>query len=407
MKHRAYVSLSNVIVSITIVVTLAIGSFAQTETILHSFTGGSDGGFPQAGLIFDSKGNLYGTTTGGGTSSNCTGCGTVFQLVPDSNGAWTENVLYTFGSSANLTDGVNPFGSVVFDSKGNLYGTTTGGGSSFAGTVFELSPGSDGVWTEKVLYNFTGGSDGSGPNAGLTIDKSGNLYGMTSSGGASGFGTVFELVPEANETWSEKVLHSFTGGNDGSSPYNNGLVFDDAGNLYGSTPNGGLHDYGVVFKLTPGAEDVWTEQVLYAFTDTLTAPFGNLILGSDGNIYGTSFFPFELSQSANGSWTAKTLHVFVGGSDGADPEAGVISDTKGNLYGTTYTGGLHRGTVFELIPESNGAWTEKILHRFSPNGNDGTFPTFGALVMDSKRNLYGTTPSGGASKDGTVFEVTP
>ncbi len=183
MKQQACAGILRLFAAAATVLTLSAGVFAQTETILLTFTGGSDGGSPQAGLVFDSKGNLYGTTSNGGSGTSCGGCGTAFELVPNSNGTWTENVLYSFGSLQNFGDGVEAYGGLIFDSKGNLYGTTISGGDSFQGVVFELVAGSNGTWTEKVLYSFTGGNDGGFPyGSGLTFDNSGNLYGMTESG---------------------------------------------------------------------------------------------------------------------------------------------------------------------------------------------------------------------------------
>ncbi|HET9407905.1 MAG TPA: choice-of-anchor tandem repeat GloVer-containing protein [Candidatus Sulfotelmatobacter sp.] len=380
---------------------------AQTERILHSFTGGSDGLFPESGMIFDGKGNLYGTTAGGGANGGCSGCGTVFKLSPTASGAWTETILYGFGAS--FGDGIDSLSSLTFDGKGNLYGTTITGGGQQEGTVFELSPSLGGTWTEKILINFTGGTDGGQPVGGLVFDSVGNLYGVTSVGGLHGFGTVFRLTPGAGGTWTEQVLHSFAGGNDGATPtFGNTLIPDGAGNLYGVASQGGLHDYGVVFELVRASG--WAEKVLYAFPGGSGGSFpeGSLVFDHAGNLYGSaSYTVFELSPTSSGFWTEKTLHSFVGGSDGASAAAGLIFDKAGNLYGTTGTGGAHRGIVFELTPTTAGTWTEKILHRFSATGGDGTFPGFGTLTIDSTGHLYGTTTSGGSSNDGVVFQVTP
>ncbi len=404
MKSYVRIVILTVLVASAIVMT-SLGAAAQTEKILYAFTGGSDGGRPQCGLILDGKGNLYGTTQEGGVNS----AGTVFELTPNTNGTWKEQVLYSFTGFNGSGDGYFPAGGLVFDTKGNLYGTTSGGGTSFQGTVYELSPGSNGTWTEKVLYSFAGGSDGTSPQGGaLVIDAAGNLFGTTVAGGVNGNGTVFELVAGANGSWSEKVIHSFTGGDDGYLPFDSSLILDSAGSVYGSTTGGGTHDYGVVFRLTKGANGLWTEKVLYAFNGAggVTGPIGGLVFDRHGNIYGTAFDVFELSPS-NGAFTEKDLHFFSGGSDGAFPESGVVFDGSGNLYGTTNTGGNHRGTVFELSPSSSSGWTEKILHRFSPSGGDGVFPLAAPLVIDATGHLYGTTNSGGASNAGVVFEVTP
>jgi len=390
-----------------VALTLAIAVSAQTETILHSFTAGSDGGEPQDGFVADSKGNLYGTAPFGGTDNS----GVVFELTPNSNGTWTEQVLYNFSGNNGTGDGAGPYSGLVFDSKGDLYGTTVSGGSAFNGTVFELLPGTNGTWTEKILCNFNGGSNGGSPyGEGLVLDSAGNIYGTTYSGGAYGFGTVFELVAGGSGTWTQTVLHSFTGGSDGASPFGSTPVFDSAGNLYGLAADGGPHDYGVVYQLSRGSNGVWKYRVVYAFLGGASGngPTGDLVIDSGGNLFGTTKYTvFELIPSSNGTWTEKTLHRFVGGADGATPDAGLVLDTAGNLYGTTYSGGAHRGTVYELIPGSNGTWTEKILHSFSSTGGDGVFPGFATLLVDASGNVYGTTPSGGTSNSGVVFKIVP
>ncbi len=192
-------------------------SWAQTETILHTFTNGTDGGNPYYQLAFDSKGNLYGAAQSGGTD----GGGVVFELTPNSDGMWTQTILYNFTGFYGTGDGAFPTGGVTFDGKGNLYGVTSFGGTYSQGIVYELSPGSNGTWTETILYSFTGGVDGSGLflAQGLALDSSGNLYGTTINGGTNGYGVVFEISPGSNGTWTETVLHSFTGGDDGSYPY--------------------------------------------------------------------------------------------------------------------------------------------------------------------------------------------
>lgn len=395
----------NVLATIILIVISATLASAQSEKILYSFTGQSDGGEPYPGLVADGKGNLYGTTVSGGTEFG----GTVFELTPNSNGTWTENALYSFTGVSNPSDGAAPLGGLVLDGKGNLYGTTSvGGGVNFQGTVFELSSGPNGTWSEKVIHSFTGGSDGANPDFGLTLDAAGNLYGTTTNGGTLGFGSVFELVPGSNGTWNKRTLHSFTGGNDGSMP-TSPLVLDGHGNLYGLTTDGGVHDYGVVFQLTPQSTGPWTEQVVHAFTGSAggTGSLGAVALDQAGNVYAEAFFSvLEFSPATGGTWTSKTLHTFTGGTDGAQPEGGLSLDNAGNLYGMTYTGGLHRGTVFELSPSTNGTWTEKILHRFT-SGADGAFPEFNYLNVDPKGNVYGTTFQGGSSNQGIVFEITP
>jgi uncharacterized repeat protein (TIGR03803 family) len=263
------------------------------EKVLHTFR--NTGGFwPNAGLVFDGAGNIYGTTTQS----------TVFQLTPSAGGRWTEKVIYTFCSQPNCTDGIFPYASLVFDAAGNIYGTTeSGGGNPFgAGTVFELTPTKGGSWAEKVLYSFCSKSsctDGSYPYAGLVFDASGNLYGVTADGGnntscynnnGNGCGTVFELTPTSAGGWSETVLHNFGAGADGAYPSGR-LIFDAAGNLYGTTSSGGAFMWGTAFKLSPQAGGGWSESVLHSFDpadNDGSVPLGGLVIGASGNLYGTT-----------------------------------------------------------------------------------------------------------------------
>jgi len=438
---------------------------AGRETALYTFTGGADGGYPFAGVVRDGAGNLYGTTSGGG---NASGAGVVFKLAPPAQpgGVWTETVLYTFTGGA---DGAYP-NAVIRDGAGNLYGTTAGGGSaSGAGVVFELNTAGQ----EKVLYTFTGGTDGGDPNAGVIRDASGNLYGTTEGGGASGAGVVF-MVDVAGQ---EKLLYTFTGGADGGSPYA-GVIRDALGNLYGTTYGGGVSGQGVVFKLDTAAQ----ETVLYAFTGGVDG--GSIQAGvigdAAGNLYGTSFFGgpggdlgygvvfkvdtasqysavytfpppldgaspdagvirdaagnlygtassggagnagvvYEVHVTSQGTRGHQTvLHAFTGGADGSDPQGGLIADAAGNLYGTTAYGGdlsgpacapsSGCGVVFKLAPpaQPGGAWTETVLYNFT-GAPDGAYPIAG-VIMDSAGNLYGTTINGGTSGAGAVFKLAP
>src|SRR5271167_2273777 len=384
------------------------------EQVLHSFNGG-DGYWPFAGLIFDAAGNLYGTTYVGGAY----GEGTVFELTPAAGGGWTERVLYSFCSQRSCTDGETPGAGLIFDAAGNLYGTTSGGGTgTYFGTVFELTPTAGGGWMEQVLHSFNGG-DGYWPFAGLIFDAAGNLYGTTYVGGAYGEGTVFELTPAAGGGWTERVLYSFCSQRsctDGETP-GAGLIFDAAGNLYGTTSGGGTGTYfGTVFELTPTAGGGWMEQVLHSFNGGDGYwPFAGLIFDAAGNLYGTTYVGgaygegtvFELTPAAGGGWTEQVLYNFKhNGTDGYNPEAGLIFDKNGNLYSTTLAGGTYgEGTVFELRPTAGGDWTEEVLHSFG-NGTDGYQPA-GSLMFDAAGNLYGTTYGGGTYGYGTVFELTP
>ena len=302
---------------------------AQPDMVTHSFGTGHDGQKPFGSLVFDSAGNLYGTTSMNGLY----GKGTVFEVSP--NG--TETVLYNFGNGTG--DGQKPLGNLILDSAGNLYGTTSEGGAFGNGTVFQLSPNG----TETVLYNFGNGGDGQNPDAGLIFDTSNNLYGTTAIGGAFGNGTVFELSPNGVGGWTETVLYSFGSGGDGQNP-EAGLVLDTSGNLYGTTVNGGAFGGGTVFQLSP----------------------------------------------THGCCRENLVHSFGNGADGRNPYAGVIFDSSGNLYGTTANGGGNSGgTAFELSPSGGGGWTEAFSYSFG-SGTDGANP-FSALVFDSSGNLYGTT----------------
>jgi uncharacterized repeat protein (TIGR03803 family) len=338
------------------------GNGGYNESVLYAFTGGSDGGFPEAGLILDSSGNLYGTTWGGGTGAgtNCntapSGCGVVFKLAP-SGGGYVESVLYTFsGVSPGVSDGQNPYASLLMDTAGNLYGTTQGGGADTAGTVFRLTP-SGGAYTESILYSFSGRGDGGGPMAGLIMDSAGNLYGTTATGGSSvcmgGCGTVFRLAPNGGG-YTESVLYAFTDAGDGGTPRGN-LIVDGSGNLY-STTEGGGNGYGVVFELTP---------------------------------------------NGSGGYAESVLHAFNSGTDGAYPVAGLIVDSAGDLYGTTIEGGVgDSGTIFKLVPNGSGGYNESVYFG-GLSGNDGPM---GGVTMDSAGNVFGTT---GSTGNGTVFEVYP
>jgi len=337
---------------------------AQTFTLLYSFMGGSDGGTPFSDLVIDTNGNLYGTTYRGGV-----GYGTVFEV--NANGI--ETVLHRFTGG---TAGANPDSGLTMDGAGNLYGTTTWGGAG-GGTVFKLAR-SGSQWIFSILYSFTGGADGKNPDNGVILGLDGNLYGTTDNGGTTGGGVVFRLQPPSNCNscfWTETVLYTFTGGADGGNPAGP-VVQDAAGNLYGATQYGGSQGYGAVFKL-------------------------------DTNDHETVLYSFAL------------------GAGGAIPKAGLIRDTAGNLYGTTYTGGYlgctinpitghvgYCGAVFKL----DSLEKETVLHAFRGlrGGGDGATP-LAPLIADPQANLYGTTNSGGMQGGcrvgllyqgcGTVFEL--
>jgi uncharacterized repeat protein (TIGR03803 family) len=403
-------------------------ALAQTEKVLYSFCAKSncaDGSDPVGNLMPDGTGNFYGTTAAGGIVGGLCqsfGCGTVFELTASG----TVKNLYNFSGGA---DGDNPLGGLVQGSEGSVYGTTEYGGNVGGvcgtygcGTVFELVK-SGRTYTEKVLYAFTGGTDGANPGAGLIRDTSGNLYGTTLGGGGSscssgaGCGAVFKITSAGNE----EVLYSFTGNADGATP-SASLILDAAGNLYGTTAYGGNFGggcaslgCGVVFKVTPGGQEV----VLYTFEGGADgqSPMCSLVRDGRGNLYGTTSTGGDVSNLSCGidengcgvvfELTEKgvllTLYTFTGyPADGQHPLAGLIRDKQGNLYGTTDWGGpSNDGRVFKLTPSN----VETVLHNFT-GGRDGLNP-HGGLVLDEKGNLYGTALYGGAFGDGALFELTP
>jgi len=335
-----------------------------SETVLYSFSG-PDGLVPTKGLVFDKAGNLYGTTEGGGTYE----AGVAFELSLSPGNTWTETVLHNFG---NGDDGSVPVSELVFDTAGNLYGTTVwggvhGGGCYCGGTVFRLSPSPNG-WTETVLHAFPGRTQGLAPScpaSGVVIDNAGNLYGVTGCGGAGGFGAAYELVPK-NGAYKERTIHSFDGYRDPSST----LAMDSSGNLYGTTWFGGSRldlcpvlGCGTVFELTKDQGGNWTETVLYSLGDNGMNALGTVAMDSAGNLYATAaeggFYGqgsiFRLTPQRDGSWRETVLHLFhhyVNHSrpsrDGQSPWSGVIV-YEGQLFGTTMSGGIHEdGTVFEI-----------------------------------------------------------
>ena len=377
---------------------------AQTYNVLHSFSGGGDGGTPSAGLMMDRTGNLYGTAQYGGA-----GNGTVFKLSHPGSG-WILSILYAFQGG---NDGLGPESRVIFGPDGGLYGTTTSGGFQGYGTVFELRPPVTACksvicpWTETVLYRFQGGSDGIDPAYGdLTFDPMGNLYGTTSGGGlqlcgGNTCGVVYKLT-RSGGSWTESVLYSFTGGNDGGTPYS-GVILDSTGNLYGTAYYGGANTLGTVYELSP-AGLAWTEKTLTDFSGGGGSPLGGLTFDPQGNLFGTGFSggtAFELKPSG-GNWIYSLLYTF-NGFDG--PFGSLTLDGAGNVYGTNSSGGTYdQGFVFKLTP-ANGGWTFADLYDFT-GGNDGGFP-LSNVILDSKGNLYGTAYLGGAAGYGVVWEITP
>lgn len=404
-------SILKTVLAISTLALVVTSTAAAGERVLVNFNANNGNG-PYGGLISDVAGNLYGTTTGGGVHS----AGTVFELMPKTGSGWSLKLLHSFND--NEVDGITPYTRLVFDSAGNLYGTTNNGGSNNVGTVFQLTPTTSGSWKETILHSFENNEvDGTYPYGGLILDSSGNLYGTTAGGGVDFNGTVFELTPGKTGDWTETVLHNFDF-SDGISPYA-GLIFDASGNLYGATYAGGTYGYGTVFELTPQGSGEWNETTIFNFNGqnaTGDAPYATLIFDSTGNLYGTtvlggtydSGMVFELTPQSSGEWTETIVHSFEPSNwDGGNPYGGLIMDAAGTLYGTTNQGGrFNYGTVFKLTPKAGGGWSEKLLHGFNDNGRDGYNP-YCTLLSDHAGNLYGVTYQGGAHNDGAVFEILP
>jgi uncharacterized repeat protein (TIGR03803 family) len=322
------------------------------EKLLQEFKNADpDGNQPLSGVCLDGIGNVFATTSLGGVY----GHGTAFELTPGPTG-WSLSLLYSFCAQPGCSDGGSTEAGLALDKAGNLYGASN--------VVYQIVPAPDG-WTENVLYTFcskTGCSDGSATYAGVLLDDKGNLYGTTFGGGAYDQGTVFKLKPMPDGTWAERVLHSFGGFGDGRQPSNGALTLDSTGSLYGTTQVGGKYGAGTVFRLT---------------------------------------------RQPNGHWKETILHNFKGGKGGWDASAGVVLDANGSLYGVTGLGGdsdCDCGVVYTLAPNPDGTWTYTVLHRF--RGYDGAYPAAN-LVLDDKGNLYGTTEYGGSGGGGVVFKITP
>jgi len=405
---------------------------AQTEGILHSFSGGTvDGSVPYSGLIADSAGNLYGTTDSAGPN----GYGTVFQLVPPSGGGtWTENILFSFSNGA---DGATPVTNLVMDSAGNIYGATGNAGANNCGTFFQLVPPTgSGAWTENVLYDFPCAFGGaiSGPVSIARDPSTGIIYGSVQNGGPFNGGWIYKMVPPTSGgAWTNTVLHNFTT-NPSAPGYANGcvpwtLILGPNGRLFGTASYCGVGG-GTVYRLTPptGGDTSWGFSLLYTFGSSVTSsngynPFG-LVFGKGGVLYGTtavggsSRYGTVYSLTPNGTgtpWTETIVHNFTGSPDGNYPLSGVILGPAGSFYGATAGGGLSNttcgaypgcGTIFQLTPGSGGIWTETILHNFAPTGGDAINPNPGALLQRGGV-LYGVSYTGGASNNGAVYAIHP
>ena len=409
-----------------------LGAQAQTLSILHSFTGGLDGGIPYAGLTMDRGGNLYGTTFTGGA-----GYGVVFKLT-HKNGAWVSTSIYTF-RGFDLGDGAGPTARVILGPDGALYGTTVAGGIGTCesgigttypgcGTVFKLAPQATVCktavcpWTETILYRFSGGADGASPFGSVVFDQAGNLYGTSRTAHAGG--NVFKLSHTGTQ-WTETVLYEFTNQppDGGVGPYSE-LVFDRAGNLYGTTMMGGLYGYGTVFQLVNSGSS-WTGHTIYSIPPT-TPVWAGVILDQAGNIFGGTYgnpeegcgVLFEVSPLGAG-WSGQVLYDFpCTNGYGAGPAASLLMTSEGNLLGATTADGnggcdgFGCGTVFKAVHNPNGTWSNVYLYEFS-GGSDGGIP-YSNVTMDASGNLYGTASQGGLTQNGcggsgcgVVWELAP
>jgi uncharacterized repeat protein (TIGR03803 family) len=412
MRAKALISLSQLV---AMLILSAAAAFAGPgENTLYTFSGGADGAWPKAGVIVGPDGALYGVTQYGGANT----FGTVYRVAQNSNGTWTETVIYNF---TDTNDGAGPIGQIAFDAAGNIYGTTAFGKPYEQGTVYKLTPGADGTYSATLLYAFTGGADGQQPVSGVVLDKAGNIYGTTPTGGSMGDGVVFEVSPNSDGTWSENVIHNFgETSSDAVEPLSN-LLMDAAGNLYGAAGEGGSGTYrgGAVFELSPNGTSTWTENILYSFNGNADGAVPDVIaFDKSGNIYGTAGGGgivnstncphgcgtiFRLAKSTGGNWPYTRAYAF-NGTSGYDPN-GITFDSEGNIYGTTLESYPDLGTVFELKRGGAGQrWTYSLLYDFGATAG-GIEPT-GLIIHQG--SLYGSTLSTTTCYlCGTVWEVTP
>jgi uncharacterized repeat protein (TIGR03803 family) len=407
MKSQTYFLIRAVAAIAVFIFSLATASATTTNVIFSCEE--AEGEYADTDLETDSAGNIYGTTVLGGDF----GGGTVFQLSPTPTG-WVHTVLYSFTGGA---DGGEPYKGVSLDREGNLYGTAVTGGSGSCeggcGVAYKLT-NSGGTWTQTVIHAFTGGDDGSGPGARLTVDTSGNVYGMAPTGGLYGLGTIYKLNQEQNGAWNLTVLHAFTGGADGATG-SAGRMILRRGRLYGAATAGGTYGSGVVFEIALRGRGGWNFRTIYSFRGQPDGsfPYGALLFDRRGNIHGTTYYGgangigavYELTPRAIGEWNESVLYSFQEGSDGNSPISNLVSDNVGNLYGTTSEGGLGSGTIFKLSPIGSGQWVETVVHAFQ-GPPDGAF-AYNGMVVDRFGNFYGATVHGGDNNDGAIYKFTP
>jgi uncharacterized repeat protein (TIGR03803 family) len=414
---RCAISASLLAVALIAIIT-GMGQTAQSQTynVIYNFTGGVDGAYPYAGLTINASGHIYGTAFAGGAN----GYGTVFSL-HNHEGNWALRPLYPFVGG---NDGEGPDARVTIGPDGALYGSTSAGGGgpcypsngyTGCGTVFSLSPPARAPatalysWTPTILYSFSG-SDGEYPQGDLTFDQAGDIYGTTVDGGSAGWGLIYSLTP-ADGGWTQNILYQAQGDGDGELPWG-GVVFDQSGNLYGVFGQNGPYGFGAVYELTPSGSG-WSESTIHGFTflgADGAIPQAGLILDSSGNLYGTTVHSllgggsvFEMVPSGGG-WSYNFLYGLSGGI-GLGPYDKLLMDAGGNLYGTTFGDGLYGyGSVFKLTPVF-GLWAYTSLHDFT-GGSDGGNPIC-RLALDSAGNLYGTASGGGVNGMGVIFQIAP
>jgi uncharacterized repeat protein (TIGR03803 family) len=390
---------------------------AAAYKVLHNFGSGADGFGPYGPPLLDNKGNLYGVTAVGGTGQ-CSdyGCGTVFALYRSHSGGWKEAILHSFTAGS---DGALPWGGLIFDHAGDIYGTVVGDNGLGGKGVFRLSPDSQG-WSNTVLYD-----KGSGP--GLLMDNAGNLYGDIGPGDYYGAGAIGKLSSASNG-WVYAQLYSYCGPS--GCPNGDGEpappIWDGKGNLFGTTTDGGIAQpacwtsfgCGVIFEMTPSGDGTWTYHVLHRFASYPTdgqTPYGGLVMDASGNFYGTTEFGGDKTNGTvfklaftHGHWKKTVVWDFPDWHEGALPNSTLVVDKAGNLYGiggggNQGCGPYTCGVVFKLTPQKTGQWKYSAVHKFS--GQDGNFPI--GVIVDGKGNLFGTTSAGGTYNSGVAFEITP
>jgi len=437
--HTSAVVFATLAMMLILTLILASSASAQTEKVLFNFNANStkDGANPYlyGALVMDSAGNLYGTAANGGKTH-----GIAFKLTPTTKGQWKEQVMHNFAgydtADPSKSDGDFPYAALIEDASGNFYGVADEGGTLNYGNVYKLSPTASGGWKETILYNFTNGNDGGYPGYPLVMDSSGNLYGVAEGGNGAncdnGCGVLFELSPTTKGPWKETTVHIFQGTAPGTCPPQPGdvddgsdpvgpLYIDSSGNMFGATALGGCNNEdainsGTVYELTPNGSGGWNYGQILALPSPNggSNPSGSVVEDSSGNLYGM------YSAGEGGVWTclasacSSTYYLVdafscppagCGGLPASTRGGGLILDSLGNLYGTSYNGGNVYGTVFELSPGQT--WTEETLWSFTET--DGANP-YCTLIRDSEGNFYGSTAYGGVSSgtgSGVIFEVTP